>query len=50
MHSNGRHTLGAVVATVAMVVITVLLAAWFPGQPAAPESQQAALIGIAPGR
>ncbi|MBA8825869.1 hypothetical protein FHX42_003235 [Saccharopolyspora lacisalsi] len=50
MYSNGRHTLVSVVATVAMVVMTVLLAAWFPGQPAAPEPQPAALIGIAPGR
>ncbi len=30
MHSNSRHTIVSVVATIAMVVMTVLLATWFP--------------------
>lgn len=36
MHSSSRHTLVSVVGTVVMVVMTVLLAAWFPAQPTPP--------------
>lgn len=50
MQSSGRHTLVSVVATVTMVVMTVLLAAWFPSRPGTPEPQRAAIIAVTPER
>lgn len=48
MHSSSRHTLVSVVATVAMVVMTVLLAAWYPSPSSQPVPGNAATVAVLP--
>lgn len=48
MHSISRHTLVSVVATVLMVVMTVLFAAWSPPQPQLTSSVGVASSSVAP--